>query len=648
MLQRFGFILAFAILTLLNGAVYADNTDAQRTLFLKAREALAADRVDEFNGLKSRLGNYALYPYLEYWYLRDRLRHAGRKQVTAFLERYAGQPVESLLRKTWLKQLAERGDWPDFLADYQGSQSVELQCYRLQAQIHTGKKHRLVERALDLWLVGHSQDKACDPVFKYLEDHKAITAEHRWQRIRLAMAAGNSTLAGYLAHKLPEADQSWVTLWREAHRLPASTLESGQLRKDSPHAREIVLHAVSRLARGDETAAHERWQKIRQQYRFTPDEIGATARDIALIAAWRHNPQAHDWLAAVPDSAADGEVHEWRVRSAIAAQQWPEVLHDIESMPAEQAGDEEWRYWRAMALQQTGADQQAADQLALLARERDYHGFLAADALRWPYVMDNRPLLIDAAELDVLGRQPGFVRAHELYRAELLTDARREWHASIAGLDADGLRTAARLAQSWGWHDRAILTVARSADYNDLVLRFPIDHADDIERYTKRYQLDPGHVLAVIRTESAFNPEARSGAGAMGLMQLMPRTGRITARKYGIPLPGTQHLYEADRNIQIGAAYLKQVMEQYDDNVVLASAAYNAGPHRVQRWLPEDEKLPAENWLAAVPFDETRRYVQRILAYAAIYDWRMERPARPMSEMMPDVKPRDSYSNRLQ
>jgi soluble lytic murein transglycosylase len=126
-------------------------------------------------------------------------------------------------------------------------------------------------------------------------------------------------------------------------------------------------------------------------------------------------------------------------------------------------------------------------------------------------------------------------------------------------------------------------------------------------------------------------------------MQLMPATGRATAKKHRIPLSGTQHLYEPERNIRIGSAYLKEVMNQYDNNVVLASAAYNAGPRRVQRWLPDEKSQTAASWVAAIPFDETRKYVQRILAYAAIYDWRLQRPVIPLTDHMPDVKPRDAY-----
>jgi soluble lytic murein transglycosylase len=147
----------------------------------------------------------------------------------------------------------------------------------------------------------------------------------------------------------------------------------------------------------------------------------------------------------------------------------------------------------------------------------------------------------------------------------------------------------------------------------------------------------------VIRQESAFNKDARSHAGAMGLMQLMPKTGLSTARKYDIPLASTSNLFEPDKNISIGSAYLKQVMQQYDNSIVLASAAYNAGPHRVRRWLPERESRSAASWIALIPFTETRKYVQRVLAYAAIYDWRMQEKITPLHKHMPVVMPRAYY-----
>ncbi|MEZ5541280.1 MAG: transglycosylase SLT domain-containing protein [Pseudomonadota bacterium] len=620
-----------------------DPLAAARARFEDARKALNDHRKDDYRKLARKLKDYPLYPYLEYWELNDRLSSAGNREVSAFLKNYADQPVGIRLRRAWLYQLARRQDWKHYLDAYEGGQPVELQCYRLQAKLHTDDTATLVDAALPLWLVGYSQDSACDPVFDYLEQQGKITDDLVWERIRLAMNNGNASLATWLAKRLPTADQDWVTLWREARQRPAETLDDPQLRRDTPIAREIVLYAIRRIAGSDEQQARDRWQSVRTRYDFSAEDAGRMERTLALYAGWRQHPQAHAWLEAVPAAAVDSEVREWRARSAIAAGLWLDVLKHIAAMPPAEAQAEEWRYWEAVALEHTGQKQAAQDRLAPLARERDYHGFLAADALRWPYVMNNQPLDFNRDELDSIRALPGMVRARELLLVDLPTDARREWLHVIEGFDATRLKLAAVLASEWGWHDSAILTVARSSDYDDLQLRFPIDHGEDVERYASANRLDPGHVFAVIRTESAFNKDARSGAGAMGLMQLMPATGRSTARKYRIPLASTKSLYEPEQNIRIGTAYLKQVMEQYDDNVVLASAAYNAGPQRVNRWLPEEHERPAENWVAAIPFDETRKYVQRILSYAAIYDWRLDRPITPLSEHMPDVKPKEQY-----
>lgn len=636
-------LLALALTAPCKAAVPADDAYADaRARFLDARKALNDKRKDRYRELARKLKDYPLYPYLEYQELRDRLGSAGNREVSAFLKHHADTPLAPRLRRAWLYELARHKDWKRYLDVYEGGQPAELQCYHLQAKLHTGNRDTLFDEALPLWLVGYSQDKACDDVFRYLEEQDLLTDDLVRERIRLAMNSGNASLATYLAKHLSAADQAWVSLWQEARQRPAATLESAQLAKDVPTAREIVLYAIRRIATGDEQQARDTWLSLRGRYSFTAEEAGKLERTLALYAGWRHHPEAHAWLAAVPDAAVDAEVREWRVRSAITAGLWQAVLDHIAAMPAGEAQKEEWRYWQAVALEHTGQKQAAQDRLAPLARERDYHGFLAADALSWPYVMNNQPLDYTAEELEAIRRLPGMIRGRELLLAGLPTEARREWQHAITDFDARQLKLAAVLASEWGWHDSAILTVARSSDYDDLALRFPVDHSEDVVRYAGANRLDPGHVFAVIRTESAFNKDARSGAGAMGLMQLMPATGRSTARKYSIPLASTKSLYEPEQNIRIGTAYLKQVMEQFDDNVVLASAAYNAGPQRVNNWLPED-KQTADSWVAAIPFDETRKYVQRILSYAAIYDWRLERPVKPLSDHMPDIQPRTHY-----
>lgn len=626
-------------------AAPADSLAADRALFLKAHKALNEHRFRDYRKLEKQLRDYPLYPYLEFWDMRGNLQHVSNEDIAAFIERYQGDSVSARMRQSWLYQLARQQDWKTFLEVYTGNQPVTLQCYRLQAQIKTGQKQGLADAALKLWLVGKSQVKNCDPVFKYLEDNKLITDELRWQRIRLAMQSGNPSLARYLAKPLPEEDRAWVELWREARKQPAKTLDSPELKKDSAHAREIILYSVRRISQSNADLAFKKWAQLKPRYAFTAAETGELEKNMALSASWQRNPRAHEWMVAVPDAAVDAKLREWRIRAAVSDGNWPAVVTHTSNLAPEEAQREEWRYWRAHALEQTGDHGRALDDFSRLARERDYHGFLAADFMNWPYEMSNRPIEYDPPSLEALSTQAGFIRARELYKAELFIDARREWYWITRNLSPDELKLAAVLAEQWGWHDRAILTVAQSKDYNDLNLRFPVNYQSEVRKISRQYQLEPAHVYAVIRQESAFNKDARSHAGALGLMQLMPKTGRVTAKKHNIPLASTSLLYQPDKNISIGSAYLKQVMEAYDDNIVLASAAYNAGPHRVKRWLPEDKEKPAAQWIAMVPFNETRDYIQRILAYIAIYDWRLEQPATPINKHMPIIRPNDSYAS---
>jgi soluble lytic murein transglycosylase len=258
--------------------------------------------------------------------------------------------------------------------------------------------------------------------------------------------------------------------------------------------------------------------------------------------------------------------------------------------------------------------------------------------------MGDRPLAVDPDALETLSRKPGLVRARELFHVDMPSDARREWVYATQGMTPGELKLAAVLAGQWGWNDRAILTVAQTGDYDDLKLRFPLEHEDRVRHYAKLNRLDPGYVFAVIRQESAFTPDARSPAGARGLMQLMPATGKRTASKNRIRWTGSSGLFDIDRNIQLGTTYLREVMDRYDDNPVLASASYNAGPHRVQRWLPGKDSRTADSWVATIPYRETRKYVQRVLAYNAIYDWRLELPLTRLEQRMPAIFTEDYYA----
>ena len=138
--------------------------------------------------------------------------------------------------------------------------------------------------------------------------------------------------------------------------------------------------------------------------------------------------------------------------------------------------------------------------------------------------------------------------------------------------------------------------------------------------------------MAIARRESAFFPRAVSGAGAKGLMQLMPSTARSVARSLQ-QRDLSKELFEVDSNVALGGAYYRQLLDRYNNNRVLSLAAYNAGPHRVTRWLnDESDKLPVVQWIETIPFRETRAYVQGVLAYNVVFRKLRNQPAQLLTQ----------------
>ena len=212
-------------------------------------------------------------------------------------------------------------------------------------------------------------------------------------------------------------------------------------------------------------------------------------------------------------------------------------------------------------------------------------------------------------------------------------DARREWNFALQQLDKPQMLKAAQLAYDWNWHDRAIITLAQASYWDDLEKRFPLAHRDLVINYARQQQINPAWAFAIIRQESAFTNDARSHAGALGLMQLLPRTARQIAHSLRLRFRRND-LLDAETNVRLGINYLKKVKDIFKGNKVLATAAYNAGDSRVRTWLPKGGFLPADVWVEIVPLNETRDYLQRVMTYTVIYEERLGLTPVPLLERM--------------
>ncbi|MGB2247790.1 MAG: transglycosylase SLT domain-containing protein, partial [Alcanivorax sediminis] len=212
-------------------------------------------------------------------------------------------------------------------------------------------------------------------------------------------------------------------------------------------------------------------------------------------------------------------------------------------------------------------------------------------------------------------------RVQLLQELEEDTAAHREWLWLLWNSDREQQQALADYALKQQWYSLAVEASIQSKSWDTLAWRFPPAYRAQFEKEALENNLDPWLAMAVSRRESAFNPRARSGVGASGLMQLMPATARNVARDVGQDRPTQAMLFDQNVNIGLGTRYLAELLEQFNGNRLLALAAYNAGPHRVDNWLEaeDDKAVPADVWVESIPFRETRDYVQAVLTYRVLF-----------------------------
>lgn len=617
--------------------VSAADLAAQRAAFKQAWAAAQTGNLAKLTPYLNELADYPLYPYLRYAYLDSTLAQQPAGAVEAFLKEQADLPVAEHLRRDWLAQLAHQRDWNDFLAHYHDETDPLLRCGAVSAHL-AGHSHQdrdaWVVVAQHLWLVPHAQPSTCDAAFQYLEMHHHINNGMVVQRIQGALQARHYALARELVPQLDAVDRPWANIWLDMAADPAHLLENMQV-PDEPRYQTMLLNGIQLVARSDPERARHLWTVLSQRYHFAVDDDQAMQVMLALEFAWHLRPDAAQLLTQVRHYG-DPRVSEWRVRMALRNLQWQTVLKALPSLGA-LANKPEWRYWKARALAAIGQDDQASAIYESLADGMDYYAFLAADRLNLNYNINQEPSQPDPEVIAQLDALPGFVRARELFYAGLYTYANDEWVTASATLSRPTRCQSALLAQQWGWSSRAMQTLANAGCWGDLSISYPLAYESTLATRTQELGLDLPWVYGLIRSESVFRPDAVSSAGALGLMQLMPATGKRVAAHLGLTLDGHAALLDPDINLVVGSSYLTHLLKRFDGSELLATAAYNAGSDRVLAWLPKNGRLPADVWVDTIPFWETRNYVRNVLSAAVIFDWRLHDHSERLSARLGEI-----------
>ena len=607
-----------------------DPRSAQVSAAIAAAEAGQFD-VAQYPGLAS----HPLYGWVEYAGLRRNIDTLSNAQAQAFLNRYRGQAVAEAFREAWLAALSRREDWPAFRAAWSPwIKGTPLRCTELNARQATGNSDaQWTSDAQAIWRsTGKPLPSECDAPFAVLAAKGGLPPALRWERIDLAAGEWNAAEMRDAARGLP-ADE--LALANDYASFMDAVNERALAWPKTQRSRWIASQGLARLGKSVPATAELQLPKYAQALGFSDADRGRVLYQVALWTVASYGPDSARRLAAVPDAAYDDKLHEWQVREALARSDWKAALAAIRRMGDKQRSDSRWTYFEARLLELTGdkAGAQAAYQRA--AREPQFHGFLAADRINQPYALCPWiPHDSDAAKAAV-ARDPALVRAMALYRIDRGNWAQREWDDALSHFDDTQRRLAVEVAQDNGWFDRAVFSLGKTPDEQRLYeLRFPLHHDATIRREAAKNNLDPAWIAAEIRAESVFNPNARSGANAMGLMQVLPGTGMTVARQIGVPWGGAQSLYDPDTNIVLGSAYLRQLLDKYGGQPYFAIAGYNAGPAPLARWQSQRPGMDPDFWIETISYKETREYVARVLAFSTVYDWRLNGNALPLSDRM--------------
>ena len=636
MLSKFLFTAAFTAAWSLSVALPAAAQSpsaalsrADETVLEMGQAFRRGDRARLANLLPQTKG-HPLEPWAAYWELQARLDTASSDEIRSVMARYAGTYQEDRLRNDWLLLLGQRRDWVNFAQEhpqYRMGDDRDVRCYAIALELTkpAADAARLADEVRRNWYAQRDADDGCRTAAERLLSSKHFSPLDVWRKARLATEAGRSR---------PAKDAVELVAPDAGNLLASLQVSSAKFLNDKKLAitrtrKEIITLALIRLATTDAAAAADLLDN-KWDIQLSAEERNWVWGVIGKQSAQRLGNEALSYFEKVRnDRDLNDDMLGWKTRAALRAgsqPRWPLVLASINAMSDEAKRDPTWVYWKARALMASapaGAAPEAVALLQSIASVRGFYEQLALEELGQSITVPPRPAALSAEEKDRALRNPSLVRAAHAIRIGLRGDGVREWNyatnlATPGGMGERELLAAAQMACDRAIWDRCINTSDRTRVDADFLQRFPTPFKDAVTQRSREIDLDPAYVYGLIRQESRFIMDARSGVGASGLMQIMPATAKETARHIGMKGFTADQITDRDTNIAIGTAYLKRALDDFGGSMAMAAAAYNAGPSRPRNWR-NGPVLEAAIWAENVPFAETRDYVKKVLSNTTNY-----------------------------
>lgn len=615
------------------GSVWADSLDQQRQRYAQIKQAWDNKQMDQVEQLMPTLQDYPLYPYLQYRLLAQDLDQEAGLAIKNFIQQYPTLPPAKSLQTRFVNVLAHRQDWQGILSfSPDEPKPVQARCNWYYAKWATGQQQTAFTGAKSIWLRGSALPADCDRLFSVWQASGQLSPITILERIRLAMKAGNDSLVNYLAKMLPADYQTTASALLALQQNPQTVTTFAATLGPTDFTRMATSYAFARVAREDMDNARMMIPQLVKAQKMSQAE----EQDLKEAVVWRMmgadltSEQAR-WRDAVVMNSESTALIERRVRLALSESDRRGLNTWIARLPPEAKEKDEWQYWQADLLIAQGRKEEADEILRKLMQQRGFYPMVAAQRLGTDY-----PLKIDdapAADNSIV-QGPEMARVRELMYWGMDNLARSEWANLIVSKTRTQQQMLAHYANQQDWWDLSVQATISAKMWDSLKERFPMAWRNLYQQYTGDKAIDPSYAMAISRQESAWNPKARSPVGASGLMQVMPATAAHTVKMYNIPgYVNSSQLLDPQTNIQIGTQYLEYVYQQFGQNRIFSSAAYNAGPGRVRSWRNNSGgKLDAVAFIETIPFSETRGYVKNVLAYDAYYRYFMGKPDKILSD----------------
>ena len=599
-----------------------------------ARDALRRHDRNRLSALRAQAAaeKNPLAMWVDYWELTNRINELQPAEFTAFAQRWSGTYVEDRMRNDWLLELVRRRDSATFAAEFplfRMNDDREVTCFALANDLLAG---RTCARPASPPGWRRRTPTTAAYLAATLLALKQLSPAEIWKKARASIEANRPRAARQAAALVSDSAGSAVGEIVDSPARYLAKKANAATRTDA----ELATLALARLAASDSEAAatllEGRWE------RALPTELASFAwASVARQSAIKLQPEAADqFLRAARVIGKSGheidssdETLAWKARAALRADngraRWQQVIQAINAMsPAEQK-EAAWVYWKARGLQVVARDSQEGEALVATSRELlasiagqlSYYGALAAEDLGQTQTLPARPTPPTTAEREAAAADPGLARGLALISIGLRNEGVREWNYSIRGLGERELLAAAQLACEREVWDRCINTSEKTRAEVDVEQRYPTPLRKEVSARAREIGLDPAFVYGLIRQESRFIVDARSGVGASGLMQLMPRRRRSGPPGRSACSTAVAH-HRARHQPEAGQRLPKLVLDDAGGSQAMAAAAYNAGPGRPRKWR-EGPVLDAAVWVENIPFPETRDYVKKVLSNSTYY-----------------------------